>query len=200
VSRPARAHTCATMPRWLGHRRPPRTSAVDRPPHLLHAQPMQPPIPRECRTLIPHSGHVETHSPRLPRKPPSFYPTLLYHWPHSSVPSVEHRCWEPLLPPCAPPCRHRLGVRSPSRPPLGADWTSPLTSFPSDQATPPATKDLRDVSPRRSSSNLISAVLSTARTPDNFPTQPPAPNNRRPPPPHHFRLVDHTPPWRALLQ
>jgi hypothetical protein len=109
VSRPARAHTCATMPRWLGHRRPPRTSAVDRPPHLLHAQPMQPPTPRACRTIIPHSGHVETHSPRLPRKPPSFYPTLLYHWPHSSVPSVEHRRWEPLLPPHAPPCHHRLG-------------------------------------------------------------------------------------------
>jgi hypothetical protein len=113
------------------------------------------------------------------------------------VPSIEHHRWEPLLAPRAPPCHHRLVVRSPSRPPLRANRTPPLMSFPSDQATLPAAKDFHDVSLRWSSSSRISAVLSTARMPDSFPTQPPAPNNRRPPPPHHFRLVDHTPPWRA---
>jgi hypothetical protein len=101
--------------------------------------------------------------------------SLLCLPPSASVPRVEHCRWELLLPPHAPPCHHRLGIRSPSQPPLGADRTSPLTLFPSDEAMPPTAKDLHDVSPCRSSSGLISAVLSTTRTPDNFPTQEPAP-------------------------
>jgi hypothetical protein len=46
--------------------------------------------------------------------------------PSASVRSTKHCCWEPLLSPRAPPCRPRLGVRSPSQPPLGADRTPPL--------------------------------------------------------------------------
>jgi hypothetical protein len=162
VSRPAGAHARASMPRWLGHCPPPHAGAVDRPPPPLHAQLVQPPPPRACRALIPRSGHDETRSPPIPWLPPSFHPTLLYLSPCSSIPSVEHRRWEPLLPPRAPLCHHRPGVRSPNRPPLGADRTPPPTLFPSYQAAPPATKDLCDVSLRRSSSGLISAVLSTA--------------------------------------
>jgi hypothetical protein len=131
---------------------------------------MQPPPPRACHALIPHSGHTETRSPPLPWQLPSFHPSLLYLSPCSSVPSVEHRRCEPLLSLRAPPCHHRLGVCSPNRPPLVADRTPPLMSFPSDQFALPAAKDLHDVSPRRSSSGLISAVLSTVRTPDSSPT------------------------------
>jgi hypothetical protein len=126
--------------------------------------------------------------------------TLLCLLPHSSVPSAEHRRWEPLLPPCAPPCRHRLGVHSLNRPLLRADRTPPLTSFPSDQSAPPAAKDLHNVSPRRSSSGLISAVLSTARTPDSFLTQQLAPNDRRSSPPRHSPPTDHTSPWSSFFR
>jgi hypothetical protein len=51
----------------------------------------------------------------------------------------------------------------------------PPSSFPFDQAVPPAAKDVRDVSPCCSSSGHIPAILSTARTPDSFPTQQSAP-------------------------
>jgi hypothetical protein len=124
----------------------------------------------------------------------------LYLPPSISVPSVEHCRWEPLLPPHAPPCHHRLGARSPSRPPLGANQTPPLMSLPSDQATPPTGKDLHDVRQRRSSSGLISTVLSIARTPNHFPIQQRAPNYRRSPPPRRFPPADHTPLLRALLR
>jgi hypothetical protein len=50
----------------------------------------------------------------------------LYLPPSASVPSVEHCHWKLLLSTHAPPCHPRLGVRSPSRPPLGADRTLPL--------------------------------------------------------------------------
>jgi hypothetical protein len=119
---------------------------------------------------------------------------------YASVPCAEHHCWEPLLSPRAPPCRHRLGVRSPSRPPLRADRTLPDMPFSFDQATVPAAKHLHDVSPRWSSSGLISNFLSTMRMLDNFLTQHPAPNDRRSPPPRRFPPCDHTPSWKALLQ
>jgi hypothetical protein len=180
VSRPAHAHARMETLQWLGARPPPCVGAVDRPSPPLHAQPMQPPPPRACHALIPRSGHTETCSPPLPRQPPSFRLTLLCLSPRSSVPSAEQCRWEPLLPPHAPLCRYRLGVRSPNRPPLRADWTPPLTSFPSDQAAPPAAKDLRDVSLHRSSSGLISALLSIAQTPDSSPTSEPAPSTSSP--------------------
>jgi hypothetical protein len=118
--------------------------------------------------------------------------SLLFLSLSASISCTEHHHWEPLLPPRAPLCHHRLGVRSPSRPPFRADRTPPLTPFPSDQAAPPTTKDLHDVNPRRSSSGLISAVLSSARRPDSFPTQQPAPNDRRLPPPHCSPPADCT--------
>jgi hypothetical protein len=59
---------------------------------------------------------------------------------------------------------------------------------------------LRDTSPRRSSSGLIYAVLSTARTPDVFPPQHLAANNRQAPPPHRSPPADHTSPWSAFFR
>jgi hypothetical protein len=172
---PMTAHVRMATPRWLGHRPPPHTGTVNCTPPSLHEQPMQLPPPHACHALIPRSSHAEICSPPLPRQLPSFRPTLLYLSLCSSISSAEHHCWELLLPPRAPLCHHRLGFRSPNRPPLGANRMPPLTSFPSDQAAPPAAKDLHDVSLRRSSFGLISAVLSTTRTADSFPTQQPPP-------------------------
>jgi hypothetical protein len=78
VSRPAHAHTRTATPRWLSHRPPPCTSAIDHPPPPLHVQPLS----RIAATSRPRT-------PPLPRQPPSSRPTLLCLSPHSSAPSTE---------------------------------------------------------------------------------------------------------------
>jgi hypothetical protein len=114
VSRPAHAHTRTATPRWLSHRPPPCTSAIDHPPPPLHAQPMQPLPPRVCRALIPHSGHVETPYPtsssaatKLP--PDSAVPlTALLCSKHRTL-TTEHR-------PCAPRSHAKLATTLSRRP------------------------------------------------------------------------------------
>jgi hypothetical protein len=66
VSRLACAHARTVTPQWLGHRLPPHVDAVDRPPHPLHAQPMQLSPPHACHVLIPRSDHAKAPFPSSP--------------------------------------------------------------------------------------------------------------------------------------
>jgi hypothetical protein len=112
-----------------------------------------------------------------------------------------------VVPPLTGPCRCALSARAaalcvpppPSSPGQPRRVVEAVALKGATKAAPLAAKGLHDASPRQSSSDLIYAILSTARTPD-FPPQHQATNDRWPPPPRHSPLTDHTSPWSTFFR